>query len=165
MALELLEREGLGGVTMRALARRLRVDAMALYHYFADRDALLAAAAEVAYAGLDTRAGTRGTWRERLVSLAEAYVAFLATSGELLRYLSAHEVAAAMPTKLFAARFDVAVAALELTGARRATVHDVFVDFLHGFALGVPRSGLTPSLRRRLRAELGIVVAGIESVR
>lgn len=160
-ALEILERDGLGGVSMRALARALEVDPMALYHYFEDRDALLAAAAARAYRGLDADAGTRGTWRERLRSLAVAYVELLATSGELLRYLTTHVAAASVPTELFAARFAQATSALALTPARRRAAHDVFVDFLHGFALAVPRMGLSPSLRRRLHAELDVLLAGI----
>jgi hypothetical protein len=44
--------------------------------------------------------------------------------------------------------------------ATQRAAHDAYVDFLHGFALGV-RGELTPALRRRLRAELAIVIAGI----
>lgn len=156
-ALQLLEREGLAGTTMRALARALRVDPMALYHYFPDRDALLAAAAAHAYATFRSRA-PRGDWRAQLTALAFDYVEFLAGSGELLRYVTADASAAAVPTTLFARHVTQAI-------GDAPVAHDVFVDFLHGFALGVPRTGLTPSLRRRLRSELAIVLAGIESSR
>ena len=40
--------------------------------------------------------------------------------------------------------------------------HDAFVDFVHGFSLSVPRTGMPPALARRLRAELAIVLEGIE---
>jgi len=157
IALQLLEREGVAGTSMRALARELRVDPMALYHYFPDRDALLAAAAAHAYTTFRSRA-PRGDWRAQLRSLALDYVGFLAGSGELLRYVTADAAAAAVPTTLFARHVTGAI-------GENPVAHDVFVDFLHGFALGVPRTGLTPGLRKRLRSELALVLAGIESTR
>lgn len=161
--LELLEREGLDAVTIRGVARRLGVDPMALYHYFPDKHALLRAAAAHAYAGLDPAAGTRGGWRERLTALALAYLDLLAKRGELLRYVTARAEAAAEPTRQFAARFFAATAALALPPARQRIAHDAFVDFVHGFSLGV-RGTLTPSLRRRLRQELAIVLDGIDAL-
>lgn len=157
IALQLLEREGLAGTSMRALARELRVDPMALYHYFPDREALLAAAAAHAYTTFRSRA-PRGDWRSQLTSLALDYVRFLARSGELLRYVTGDASAAAVPTTLFARHVVAAI-------GENPVAHDVFVDFLHGFALGVPRTGLTPSLRKRLVAELAIVLAGIQATR
>ena len=159
--LDLLERDGLDGLTIRAVARGLRVDPMALYHYFPDKHALLAAAAAHAYARLDPTAGTRGSWRERLESLAIAYVEHLARAGELLRYLTAREDASREPARQLEARFAVATSELALSARDRRVAHDVFVDFLHGFSLAV-RGELAPAMRRKLRAELALVCAGIE---
>ncbi len=158
--LDLLERDGLDGLTIRAVARTLRVDPMALYHYFPDKHALLAAAAAHAYAGLDPTAGTRGSWRQRLESLAIAYVEHLARAGELLRYLTARETAAREPARQLEARFVAASAELALPARDRRVAHDVFVDFLHGFSLGV-RGVLAPAMRRRLRTELALICDSI----
>jgi AcrR family transcriptional regulator len=154
--LELLEAGGLERATMRAIARRLRVDPMALYHYFRDRDALLRAAADHAYARLAPRRA-RG-WRARLEALAVAYTRLLYRSGELLRYLTRRATAARGPTERFAALFHDAVAPLCLPRARAQLAHDTFVDFLHGFALG------RPVPRARLRAELTVMFAGIRAL-
>lgn len=156
----MLEAKGLEAFSMRALARQLRVDPMALYHYFPDKHALLRAAAAELYATLPP-ARTRGTWQQQLLALAESYLALLARAGELLRYLSAGGEAAAEPTRVVQERFRAVTASLALPPARARAAHDVFVDFVHGFSLGVPRTGMTPALRRMLRAELGILVAGI----
>jgi AcrR family transcriptional regulator len=48
-ALELLGEGGHEAVTMRALGKRLRVNAMAAYHNFENKDALLQAAAAPRY--------------------------------------------------------------------------------------------------------------------
>jgi AcrR family transcriptional regulator len=46
-ALEIVEEQGLKSLTMRALGDRLGVEAMALYHYFPSKEALLEAVGEV----------------------------------------------------------------------------------------------------------------------
>lgn len=46
VTLTLLKEGGIRAVTMRAIARRLDVDPMALYHYFSGKDTLLKAVAE-----------------------------------------------------------------------------------------------------------------------
>ena len=90
-AVDLADREGLDGVSMRRLAQLLGVDAMSLYNHVEDKDALLAAMADAVVAQIapqgeagpahpDSVAGTAGTgvtdgmdgvepWTERLRSL------------------------------------------------------------------------------------------------
>lgn len=160
-ALAELEATGLAAFRMRALARRLGVDPMAVYHYFPDKRALLRAAAAALYATLAVPA-PRGTWQQQLTALATSYLAVLARAGELLRYLAGNDAAATEPTRIVRDRFHAATASLALGAASARAAHDVFVDFVHGFSLGLPRTGLTPALARRLRAELAIVYAGIE---
>ena len=48
-ALEMVDRDGLDGLTMRGLAGELGVSAMALYSYFPDRDSLLESVAQRLY--------------------------------------------------------------------------------------------------------------------
>jgi AcrR family transcriptional regulator len=156
----MLEAKGLAAFSMRALARRLGVDPMALYHYFPDKHALLRAAAAELYATLPP-VRPRGSWQHQLVALAESYLVLLARAGELLRYLSTGGAAATEPTRIVQEGFRAATAPLALRPARARAAHDAFVDFVHGFSLGVPRTGMTPALRRMLRAELAILLAGI----
>lgn len=56
---------GLDGLTMRGVARELGVEAMSLYHHFANKDALLDAMVDAVYAEVDVPAAT-GPWREEL---------------------------------------------------------------------------------------------------
>ena len=163
-ALRVLERRGIDGFTLRAVAGELGVDVMALYHYFADKDALLRAAAVLAYSRLDPRAGVSGSWRRRLESLATAYVRMLGRSGELLRYLTGGSDALPEAVHRFEARFRAAVAPLALSARHYQAAHFAYVDFLHGFALGAPGGRLTPMLLGALRAELGVVFAGMQAL-
>lgn len=163
-ALELLEQHGIEALTLRAVARALGVDPMAIYHYVPDKTALLEGAAALAYARLPERAGSSGSWQQRLESLAVAYLELVGRSGELLRYLTAGNPGTADAVQRFEARFRTAVASLALPPRHYRAAHDAYVDFLHGFSLGIPHGRITPALRRRLRAELGVLFAGMRAL-
>lgn len=82
-ALELIEEEGLEGLSMRHLGRRLGVEAMALYHYFPNKAALLEAMATAAedveqvfggyFSGMDF---TGMSAAERIVAIGLRYIEF-----------------------------------------------------------------------------------------
>ncbi|MEV0616612.1 TetR/AcrR family transcriptional regulator [Nonomuraea sp. NPDC050404] len=76
-AIGLADREGLAALSMRGLGTELGVKAMALYHHFPSKEALLdgmveelAAAAPVSFDGADWRDGLRGYARAQLDTLA-----------------------------------------------------------------------------------------------
>ena len=150
-ATALLAAHGLEALTMRALARRLRVDPMTLYARFDDKDALVAAAVTHAYARWRPRIPA-GPWRARVVALGVAYARFLAASG-LLRAAVAHAPGAPGAVDAFARRVDDAVARAHLRNGRTAC--HALVDLVHGWAIapGAPIGGL--------RAELALLVAGM----
>jgi AcrR family transcriptional regulator len=161
-ALALLEEGGLEAVTMRALARRLAVDPMAPYHYFPDKDAILHAAAARVYSELRVKVPSAAGWRDRLVALANAYLALLARSGELLRYLSTRQEAVELPARTFDAYFKVAVEPLTMPDPVYEAARGALVDFIHGFSLALQGRGSAKS-RRDFKAELDVVLAGIEA--
>lgn len=141
-ALALLAEAGVGGLTMRALARRLSIDPMAVYHYFADKDALLAAAADRAFAAFRPRMPATGDWRARLNALARAYLRTLHRSRELLLFVTeAGRVSAPFDEHFFAA-----IAPLGLSARDQRTCRDALVDLLHGASLSGPGHDPTPQL-------------------
>src|SRR5262245_22838744 len=76
-AMRMLEKGGQEAVTMRRVAQSVGVTAMALYHYFPDRDALLRALADVEFdriAALFDGWPARGSPVRRLRRMAESYV-------------------------------------------------------------------------------------------
>jgi AcrR family transcriptional regulator len=80
-SLDLIEKEGVGALTLREVARRLRVSHAAPTYHFADRTALLAALAAQGFSEL-TEAATLAAERagddpvERLTARGVAYVSF-----------------------------------------------------------------------------------------
>src|SRR5919108_4301546 len=85
-ALELVNEEGLEGLSMRALADRLEVKAASLYWHVRDRRELLELLAEEI---LDTvpRPRHRATWRETVVAIGESLARRIAAQKDADRIL------------------------------------------------------------------------------
>jgi AcrR family transcriptional regulator len=90
-ALEILSEAGVGGLSLRAAARRARVSAMAPYRHFADKEALLAAVAEYGFRELAARLTaatvTAGDPRAGLAALGVAYVLFACHQPNLFKLM------------------------------------------------------------------------------
>jgi len=90
-ALEILSEAGVGGLTLRAAARRARVSAMAPYRHFADKEALLAAVAEYGFRELAARLSAATAMaadpRAGLAALGVAYVLFACDQPSLFKLM------------------------------------------------------------------------------
>jgi AcrR family transcriptional regulator len=97
-ALELIEKEGAGALSLRAVARRAVVSTAAPYRHFPSREALLAAVAEEGYRLLGedlkrTIAEHGDTPGRRLGECGVAYVRFAATHPSLYQVMLSPELA------------------------------------------------------------------------
>jgi AcrR family transcriptional regulator len=74
-ALDLIARNGLEGLSMRALGQALGVEAMSLYHWFPAKERLLDAIADrlIAKVELPPLPATADTWRRWMTQVARAY--------------------------------------------------------------------------------------------
>jgi AcrR family transcriptional regulator len=70
-ALEIVDRDGLGGLSMRTLAATLGTGPMTLYNYVNDRDELEALVAEAVIAGVELPASSQD-WRRDVRAIATA---------------------------------------------------------------------------------------------
>ncbi|THV30011.1 TetR/AcrR family transcriptional regulator [Glycomyces paridis] len=71
-AVRLVDREGLGKLSMRRLGAEVDVEAMTLYNYFANKDALLDGLVEHLFSRATLALADTGTWRERMRDYAHA---------------------------------------------------------------------------------------------
>ena len=73
-ALELADREGLDGLTMRKLGEALGVEAMSLYNYFASKDELLAGLIDIVFSEIEVprQGGWKSAMRRRAISALAA---------------------------------------------------------------------------------------------
>jgi len=65
-----IDRDGLAGLTMRAVAQELSMSTMSLYRYVAGREELEVLVAEAVLATVDDRPPPDGDWRTRVAALA-----------------------------------------------------------------------------------------------
>ena len=104
-AMELLEEDGAGELSLRAAARRAGVSTAAPYRHFADRDALVSAVAAVGYEELGAQlaaAQPEPTTPEDLSEIAIAYVRFALARPGLFRAMFAEPCDPTSPERVAA---------------------------------------------------------------
>ena len=129
-ASELIERDGLAGLSMRRLADRLGVAPMATYRHFADRAALVDALIDEAARGVAIPAPT-GDWRIDLAGLARSLRNGLMAQPALVEVVVARP--ALGPAAIHLA--EAAYAALRPAGFGPRTC-ERGANLLFGYALG-----------------------------
>jgi TetR/AcrR family transcriptional regulator, tetracycline repressor protein len=92
-ALQVLDRDAVDGLTMRALGRELDVDPMAVYHYFPNKAAVLDGLVEAVWAELELPSLTDEAWQIQLERIAAA------VRRTLLRHPHALPVMATRPNR------------------------------------------------------------------
>ncbi|WP_419536318.1 TetR/AcrR family transcriptional regulator [Endozoicomonas sp.] len=120
--------------SVRQLARALSVDAMAIYYYFSNKNALLEAVTvsliDAIYDPVES-----ADWQTELRMLCLSYLRLLIDHPGLLETLlgmSGHG-----PAEVFIERYERAVSLLDLPILYRKSALDLLVDYLHGFALAL----------------------------
>lgn len=154
-ALELVDQAGADGLTMRALARHLGVDPMALYRHVQDKEDLLGAMCDVAVADLPPL-DLGAPWEPQVRELALALYAALIRRPSLLPVL-----ASAPATAVSLAAAQQAIALLVAAGADEqaaATAFSVVFSYVIGAAMvsiaDPPAAGDQAALREGARALL-----------
>lgn len=150
-ALVTVEREGPAALSLRRVARDVGVSAMAPYHHFQDRAALVAAVAAAGFARLDdgrvaANNGSASGPAAELVAGARAYVAFILDNPELYRLMQTPELSGRHPDADLAAaaarpaqRLGVMMAELAASGRLGGTppgeAAQILWAFVHGLGL------------------------------
>lgn len=159
-ALALLEEQG-EAFSMRALAQRLGVDAMALYHYYAGKEELLLALMAQRFAALDPRQPPftrRQTPQRRLLALCALYLELVSATPYFVRLMARGLVTQADVAERFTALFELAVDGLDLPQNIQLRGRDALVDFLHGYALAGRPVGET-----HWHASVSLILSGMQA--
>jgi TetR/AcrR family tetracycline transcriptional repressor len=155
VALDLIDRAGLDGLSMRKLGTELGVDPMSIYHHLPNKDALLRAVVQSVFAGMRTPP-PRGQWTRRVHQWANAYRALaLAHPNLVLRIVADPATVAVAAVQVNESLY----AALDASGLPPKTIvraADVIVDFVNGYVLAESAPGFSDghAARRALQAEL-----------
>ncbi|WP_171984933.1 TetR/AcrR family transcriptional regulator [Janthinobacterium sp. LM6] len=159
-ALALLEEKG-EAFSMRALAQRLGVDAMALYHYYAGKEELLLALMVQRFAALDPRQPPftrRQSPPRRLLALCALYLELVSATPYFVRLMARGLVEQADVAERFTALFELALDGLDLPQKIRLRGRDAIVDFLHGYALAG-----RPASETGWHASVSLILAGMHT--
>jgi AcrR family transcriptional regulator len=136
-ALEIVDEEGLGNLSMRRLAAELGVNPMSIYHHLPGKEAVVSGLVEVVFTRMRMPPSDEGLpWQGRLRGYAHAYRGIVRSHPNLaLRIVS--DAAAVSEAVLSGA--EPLYGALDEAGLSPAMIvrsADTVVDFVHGFALG-----------------------------
>ncbi len=134
-ALRILDAGGLDRLTMRALAIRVGINPMTIYHHFKDRDGLIRSLAEWVYA--DVAAPEMGDALARLRGLLTAYYAKVVLHPALTLAIFVRPAVFPDHAKRITVDLISLLSELGLSSQRSLRWTHILVDYTHGAALAV----------------------------
>lgn len=133
--------------SIRKLATALDVDAMAIYHYFSSKNALLVAITsslvDSIYQPGSTSPITIDNWQQELHTLSASYLSLLTRYPGLLHTFLSMD--ASSPAAIFTDRYGLTIAPLALSAEQTKYGLDLLADYLHGFAFAMECAATVPS--------------------
>ncbi|GAB3529694.1 TetR/AcrR family transcriptional regulator [Photobacterium alginatilyticum] len=120
--------------SIRKLAACLSVDAMAIYHYFSNKNALLEAITTSLIEDI-YEPKVSDNWKSELNELCTSYLTLLSRYPGLLETLLGMD--SHSPAAVFIERFRVVVEPLELDAESAKNALDLLADYLHGYAFAL----------------------------
>ncbi|WP_330250475.1 TetR/AcrR family transcriptional regulator C-terminal domain-containing protein [Nocardia sp. NBC_00565] len=130
-ALAVLDRDGLSGLTMRAVAKELRIATMGLYRYVADRHELEVLVVDHLLATVDLSPPTDPDWRDRAASLLERMRAAVSAHPATVPLVVRHRQTAPTSLRWIEAMLTVLTDA-GFTGVGRVLAQRTLMAFLLG---------------------------------
>ena len=132
-AIQIADRDGLGGLSMRRLADELGITAMSLYGYVLSKAELLDVMADRSYAEITPRDSQAKPWRATLAALAEQHWALLLSHPWLLQVASSRPLLGPGMTAFYDAEL-AAVDGLGLTDIDMDLIVSLLDDYVRGAA-------------------------------
>jgi len=118
--------------SIRGLALHLEVDAMAIYHYFKNKDQMLEAIGTSLISDI-YNPEVSDNWQLELLTLCKSYLTLLSDYEGLLQTLLTMQSTG--PAQVFIDKFNAITATLNLTPSKQSDLLNLVVDYIHGFSL------------------------------
>jgi AcrR family transcriptional regulator len=134
-AIELADRDGLSGLSMRRLADELGITAMSLYGYVPSKAELLDVMADRAYGQIALPSDPAATWQAQLAALAQQHWTLLLSHPWLLQIAASRPLLGPGMTALYDAELT-AVDGLGLTDIDMDLIVSLLDDYVRGAARG-----------------------------
>ena len=136
-AIQIADRDGLGGLSMRRLADELGITAMSLYGYVPSKAELLDVMADRAYGEITLSRDPAIPWRARAAALAELHWALLLSHPWLLQIATSRPLLGPNMT----AFYDAELAAVDGLGLTDIDM-DLIVSLLDDYVRGAARAAV-----------------------
>jgi AcrR family transcriptional regulator len=149
-ALILLGEGGQKGLTMRALASRLGVTPMSLYHHIEDRAGLLLALSDRIYGEVLQVAGSLGDGPSEIQALLTAYHDAVGRHPKLTLAIFAEPKAFAGVTRQLTERLTTLLASIT---TQQLVWRDILIDHAHGSGLAMSLAAGDPHLAHDMREQ------------
>jgi AcrR family transcriptional regulator len=134
-AIQVTDRDGLGGLSMRKLADELGITAMSLYGYVPSKAELLDVMADRAYGEITLGRDPASRWPQRLAALAQQHWTLLLSHPWLLQISASRPLLGPNMTALYDGEL-AAVDGLGLTDIEMDLVVSLLDDYVRGAARG-----------------------------
>jgi AcrR family transcriptional regulator len=132
VAAEMIEADGLAGLTMRRVAERCGVTTMALYRHVSTKDDLIALVANQAMNDFQVPDVASGDWREQVAVVARAQYRFLLDHPEFVSIFAARPINSVIAFRSIETVLD-ALHRAGLDDEAAVSAHDVLISFIRGF--------------------------------
>jgi AcrR family transcriptional regulator len=134
-AIQIADRDGLGGLSMRRLAEVLGITAMSLYGYVPSKAELLDVMADRAYAEINLRHDPAAPWRTKLTAIAHQHWRVLLSHQWLLQVATSRPLLGPNMTALYEGEL-AAIDGLGLTDVDMDLIVSLLDDYVRGAARG-----------------------------
>ena len=147
--------------SIRKLARRLEVDAMAIYHYFPNKAALQEAISVSLMKNIYETSPDKD-WKVNLTELCKSYLELLNEYSDLLETMLAMDSEG--PAQVFTLKFNESLTPLELDDQTLQNALYLTADYLHGFALAMRSAPAGSSLKvDQLAGPLSLLIKALNT--
>lgn len=135
-ALRIVDREGMGALSMRRLAADLGVNPMSIYHHLPGKDAVVSGLVALVFSRMQMLPSEGLSWQGRVRAYAHAHRGVVRSHPNLALQIVSDAAAVSEAVLLGAEPLYGALEDAGLSPAKIVLAADSLVDFVHGFALG-----------------------------
>jgi len=134
-ALKIIDKEGVNHLSMRTLAKKLKVDPMAVYHYIPSKEILLEEIVAFVFSELDSNHPAKKNWKEKIKVLLDNYRNLVKQHPNLIYFILTAPSYSLKPSLEFNENLFSCLSESPLPKRKTILLGNLLIDYLHGYSL------------------------------
>ncbi len=134
-ALKIIDKEGVKNLSMRALAKNLKVDPMAVYHYTPSKEILIQEIVAFVFSNLDSNLPAKKNWKEKIKVLLDNYRNLVNQHPNLIYFILTAPSYSLKPSLEFNENLFSCLNESPLPRRKAILLGNLLIDYLHGYSL------------------------------